>query len=124
MVPTDLIATAREAIARNEWTEAYELLENAAATVGLDPEGFEDLARCAWWSGLPDECIDARERAYAGYIKSDQPEEPRCSRWTWRKVISIKRPSLLAVVGSNAPNAYSSRSQSRSSTATWPAPRR
>ena len=74
MVPTDLIATAREAIARNEWTEAYELLENAAATVGLDPEGFEDLARCAWWSGLPDECIDARERAYAGYIKSDQPK--------------------------------------------------
>lgn len=73
MVRTDLIATAREAIERNEWTEAYELLENAAATVGLDPEGFEDLARCAWWSGLPDECIDARERAYAGYLKSDQP---------------------------------------------------
>ncbi|GMQ86196.1 MAG: hypothetical protein BMS9Abin07_1769 [Acidimicrobiia bacterium] len=74
MAASDLIATAREAIERNEWTEAYGLLVHAAATVGLDAEGFEDLARCAWWSGLPDECIDAREQAYAGYIKSDQPK--------------------------------------------------
>ena len=59
---------------RNDWGEAYELLNEAAASGGLDPDAFEDLARSAWWSGRPDECIDARERAYAGFIKSDEPK--------------------------------------------------
>ena len=70
----DLIASGRQAMERNDWGEAYELLNEAAASGGLDPDAFEDLARSAWWSGRPDECIDARERAYAGFIKSDEPK--------------------------------------------------
>lgn len=70
----ELIASGQQAMERNDWGEAYDLLHEAAATDGLDPEEFEDLARSAWWSGHPDECIDARERAYAGFIKSDEPQ--------------------------------------------------
>ncbi len=50
------------------WREAYEKLHAADARHELAPEWLERLAEAAWWIGLGEECIRARERAYAGYV--------------------------------------------------------
>ncbi|MEE8331817.1 MAG: adenylate/guanylate cyclase domain-containing protein [Acidimicrobiia bacterium] len=71
MTTSDLIASGREAMARNDWAEAFELLARADADGGLDPKALEDLAVSAWWTGQPDECIAVRERAFGGYAGTD-----------------------------------------------------
>ncbi len=68
---SDLIASGRAAMEANDWAAAFELFQEAAAAGVLSPPELEDLARSAWWSGRPDDCIAAREQAYAGYTKSD-----------------------------------------------------
>jgi len=72
-VASDLLAAGREAMVENDWTRAYDLLRQAADAGHLDAEAFEDLARSAWWSGRPDECIDAREQAFAGHMRDGHP---------------------------------------------------
>ncbi len=64
---SDLIAEGREATQRSSWQEAFELLQSADELEILDPSVLEDLARSAWWSGKPDDAIEARERAFAAY---------------------------------------------------------
>ncbi len=68
----ELVASGRDAMRRNDWPEAYELLSRAASLGNLAPDACEDLAKSAWWSGRPDECIDAREQAYAGFMKTGE----------------------------------------------------
>lgn len=63
----ELIATGREAMARNDWDGAFELLSRADSAGLLGPADLEDYAETAWWAGRPDDCIDVRERAYAAY---------------------------------------------------------
>ncbi len=67
----DLVVGGREAIQRNAWGEAFDLLREADAAGTLDASELEDLARSAWWSGRPDDCISARERAFSGYAQSE-----------------------------------------------------
>jgi class 3 adenylate cyclase len=62
------IDAARGAIQRHAWREAYERLKEAEAAAKLDPGDLDDLAEAAWWLGRLNECIDARERAYAAYL--------------------------------------------------------
>ena len=61
---------ARDAFDRHAWQEAFDLLSAADASGGLAPEDLERLAEAAWWNGRMDECIQARERAYAAYEKA------------------------------------------------------
>jgi class 3 adenylate cyclase len=68
-VSEDSLQKARDAIARHAWREAFDLLTAADASGGLPPEDLEGLAEAAWWTGRMDECIQARERAYAGYVE-------------------------------------------------------
>ena len=67
----DLVVKGRDAIERNAWDEAFELLQAADEAGTLSAAELEDLARSAWWSGKPETCINARERAFAGYARSD-----------------------------------------------------
>lgn len=60
--------TGREAALRHAWREAYDLLTAADAATGLGPEDLEHLAEAAWWTAHPQECIRARERAYALHV--------------------------------------------------------
>jgi class 3 adenylate cyclase len=64
---------ARDALGRHAWTEAYELLSAADAADTLPPDGLELLAEASWWTGRLPAAIDARERAYAGYVKAGEP---------------------------------------------------
>jgi len=59
----------REAIAKNAWRDAYRLLKEADRSEALSADDLAALAEAAWWTGRIEECIEARERAYATYLK-------------------------------------------------------
>ncbi|MCH6555978.1 MAG: adenylate/guanylate cyclase domain-containing protein, partial [Chloroflexi bacterium] len=61
---------ARDAFERHAWQEAFDLLTAADASGGLAPEDLESLAEAAFWTGRTDECIEALERAYAGFTEA------------------------------------------------------
>jgi class 3 adenylate cyclase len=65
----DSLEAGRDAVARNAWREAFDLLGAADASRGLPPEDLEHLAEAAFWSGRLPACIDAYERAYAAYLE-------------------------------------------------------
>ena len=65
----DYLEQARDAVARHSWMEASKTLTEADAGAGLGPEALEILGDALWWLARIDDCIDARERAYAGYLE-------------------------------------------------------
>jgi len=83
---SELLADARDAIARGDWQAAYDAAQAATgATEGVDEaERLALLADAAWWLGRLDECIVARERAYALY---DEVRDGRgagiCAVWLY-----------------------------------------
>jgi class 3 adenylate cyclase len=64
---------ARDALGRHAWSEAYELLLEADAGGSLAPDELQLLADASWWVGKLPDAIEARERAYAGYVKAGDP---------------------------------------------------
>jgi class 3 adenylate cyclase len=60
------IQTARDAAGRYAWREAYDAFTEVGSKE-LAPDDLELYAEAAWWRGRPDEAIDLRERAYAGF---------------------------------------------------------
>jgi tetratricopeptide (TPR) repeat protein len=62
------LAAARAAYERCAWREARDLLRVAQQSEPLDPHDLERLAAAEWWVGDMDGAIDARERAYQGYL--------------------------------------------------------
>lgn len=64
----DYLEQARQAIARYSWKEAHQILAEADARESLDPAALESLGEACWWLARIDDCINARERAYAGYL--------------------------------------------------------
>ena len=63
----------RDAFARHAWRQAFETLSHAQQEQPLSVEDVERLAEAAWWIGRIDECIAARERAYAAYMDQGEP---------------------------------------------------
>jgi len=63
----------RDALGRHAWSEAYELLSQADAASALAPDELEMLADASWWVGRLPDAIEARERAFAGYVKAGNP---------------------------------------------------
>jgi hypothetical protein len=61
---------AREALARHEWGEAYEVMTEADRVGDLAPDDLEVLAQAAWWVGQQDTASEAWERAYTLYARS------------------------------------------------------
>ncbi len=58
----------RDALERHAWQEAFDLLSAADASGPLSPNDLDLLADAARWTAHLEECIGARERAYAGYM--------------------------------------------------------
>lgn len=56
-------------MARHAWEEARDLFREAEQGAPLSPPDLELLGEAGWWSGHPDERVDALERAYASYIE-------------------------------------------------------
>lgn len=71
--PSNVVTSARAALARHDWRGAYDLLLAVVGQVGgdrgeelpvVDPDPLECFAEAAWWVARLDECIAARERLY------------------------------------------------------------
>lgn len=71
----DPLAAAGDAFERHAWQEAYDLLREADASSPLDAEGLEMLGQAAWWAGTIEDCISARERAYAKHLEAGNPRK-------------------------------------------------
>lgn len=69
------LQAGREALRRHAWREAFERLKAADQGGTLTPDDLAGLAEAAWWAGRLVDCIEARERAYAGYIREDSHTE-------------------------------------------------
>jgi tetratricopeptide (TPR) repeat protein len=72
--PDDVLDVGRTAFARHAWRQAFETLHHANQEQPLAVEDIERLAESAWWIGHIDECIAARERAYAIYMDQRKPQ--------------------------------------------------
>ena len=73
VVETPRREAGRDAFARHAWRQAFETLSQAQQEQALAVEDVERLAESAWWIGRIDECIAARERAYATYLDQGKP---------------------------------------------------
>jgi class 3 adenylate cyclase len=67
--PDELIEAGRIALQRHQWQEAYDALSEADRQGAPTGEGLELLAWAAYWTGHPDETVEAVERAYGAYLK-------------------------------------------------------
>jgi class 3 adenylate cyclase/glutathione S-transferase len=65
---SELVDGGRAAIAARDWPQALSLLQEADAAGALEPSDIERLGEAAFWTGNLEECIAARERAYAGLL--------------------------------------------------------
>lgn len=74
VVDRPALEEARAALARHDWQDAFDALSSADAAGGLTAEELELLGDAAWWVGRMTDAIEARERAFAAYSKSDEPE--------------------------------------------------
>ena len=66
----DDIELGRAAFDRHAWREAVEILRAAEGLGQLSGDDLERLAESEWWSGHPDEALDAYERAFARDIET------------------------------------------------------
>src|SRR5687768_14354966 len=66
---------ALDALGRHAWREAYELMVEADRAGRLSPEELMLLAQAAWWVGKLPSSIEALERAYAGALNADRPDQ-------------------------------------------------
>lgn len=64
------LESARDAVSRYAWREAFDLFAAADAAEPLGPDDLDNLAECAWWVGKMRHCIALRERAHAAYLKA------------------------------------------------------
>jgi class 3 adenylate cyclase len=64
----ELVAAGREALERHAWQDAYDALSEADRAGSLPGEGLEMLAWASYWTGHPDETVEAIERAYRAYL--------------------------------------------------------
>jgi class 3 adenylate cyclase len=68
--PDAALAQAAEAIARQAWDEAYQLLSEADRSGGLHVDALPVLADVAYLAGHPEMALDAWERVHAANVKS------------------------------------------------------
>jgi ATP/maltotriose-dependent transcriptional regulator MalT len=89
------IDSAREALARGSWVEAYELLRSIDPTE-LTARDLEELSDAAWWIARHDESIGARQKAYAAYAAGS--EDPAAARMAARLCVEhfIRREPAVA----------------------------
>jgi class 3 adenylate cyclase len=92
----DRLEAGRDALARNAWPEAYENLVAAAGETPLGPRDLEALAKAAWWTGRPNESIEARERAYAAYLEGGDKARAAFCALTLRRQYSTKNAGSVA----------------------------
>lgn len=71
----EVLRAARDARSRRDWARAYELFATARDAVPLSPVDLDALSDVAWWLGRIDECLEAGEAAFRGYLDDDRPRD-------------------------------------------------
>ena len=66
----DKLTAARAAFAARDWTRAHDGFVTARHDVPFEADDLNALAEAAWWLGLMDESLAAREAAYEQYLKA------------------------------------------------------
>src|SRR3989440_9198591 len=66
---SDLVDGGRAAVDSRDWSQGLALLREADDAGALEAGDVERLAEAAFWMGHLDECVEARERAYAGLVE-------------------------------------------------------
>lgn len=64
------LEAGRSAASRYAWREAYDSLSAAAEGSILGPNDLDAFADAAWWMGQMRACIDARQRAFTGFLEA------------------------------------------------------
>jgi hypothetical protein len=76
-----LVERARDAAAREDWQQAFELFMEAETDGLLAPAELALLGEVAYAAGHLDVAIEAWERAHAGYLQAGNPDRGRgCGR--------------------------------------------
>jgi ATP/maltotriose-dependent transcriptional regulator MalT len=93
--PTDPLEAARSLLASWAWTEALDAASSAVVPSGrAEADRLDIVAETSWWLGQMDDCIDAREQAYALYeAQGDGLCAGRCAVWLWEHHKLKARPS-------------------------------
>lgn len=78
----DAVEAGRQSIEKRAWTDAYELLREAAGSASLDAADLERLATAAYLSGHDVESTDAWARAHQARLDAGEFEDAvRCAFW-------------------------------------------
>ena len=98
MSEEDPLAAARLALACCDWEGAYNVASSGPRS-DTDPAREADrldvLADAAWWLGRLDECIEAREGAYARYDElGDRRRSGQCAVWLYEHYCFKARPAI------------------------------
>ncbi|MEX1126125.1 MAG: adenylate/guanylate cyclase domain-containing protein [Acidimicrobiia bacterium] len=67
------VEMGRKAVERRAWDDAVSAFNEVDLEEPLSPHDLELLADAAWWSGHPDDSVDALERSFAGYLEAGSP---------------------------------------------------
>jgi ATP/maltotriose-dependent transcriptional regulator MalT len=94
--PADALEAARSLLASWAWSEALDAARSAVVPSGrAEADRLDIVAETSWWLGQMDECIDAREQAYALYeAQGDGLCAGRCAVWLWEHHKLKARPSI------------------------------
>ncbi|MGH8958059.1 MAG: hypothetical protein ACRDVK_05220, partial [Acidimicrobiia bacterium] len=71
---SDLLETGREAVRKNQWSDAVTALE-AAGDANLSSDDLMLLAEALWWAGRPDEATEVFERTFASFEREKRYSE-------------------------------------------------
>jgi class 3 adenylate cyclase len=95
------LEAGREAVDRHAWNEGYELLQAADGGAALAPADLERLGSAAWWMGRLEDCISARERAFAAYLEAGNHPRAAIVAMALAKDYYAKRASAIAAAWVN-----------------------
>jgi Response regulator containing a CheY-like receiver domain and an HTH DNA-binding domain len=98
MSDQDQLVAARLALSHCDWQGAYDLTSGALVPdtdLGGEADRLDVYADAAWWLGRLDECIEAREGAYARYEElGDQRRAGQCAVWLYEHNCFKARPAI------------------------------
>ncbi len=94
--PTDPLEGARSLLASWAWAGALDAARSADVPFGrAEADRLDIVAETSWWLGRMDDCIDAREQAYALYdAQGNGLCAGRCAVWLWEHHKLKARPSI------------------------------
>lgn len=95
---SNTLVAAREALERHQWDEAREAFLAADDEGPLTPADLQHLADAAWWSGHPDEAVQALERAYGGHVEAGDDDSAVIAAF-WLTYFAIRRGSMAVASG-------------------------